>query len=73
MKRSTAPPASWRQVAPSGAGAARAHRGGGGDRRHQVRRSLERPIKDYVFDWDRMLALDGNTAPYLMYAHTRIR
>ena len=29
-------------------------------------------IKDYVFDWDRMLALDGNTAPYLMYAHTRI-
>jgi arginyl-tRNA synthetase len=30
-------------------------------------------IKDYVFDWDRMLALDGNTAPYLMYANTRIR
>src|SRR5262249_42381767 len=29
-------------------------------------------IKDYVFDWDWMLALDGNTAPYLMYAHTRI-
>src|SRR5262249_12061388 len=30
-------------------------------------------IKDYIFDWDRMLALDGNTAPYLMYAHARIR
>lgn len=30
-------------------------------------------IKDYVFDWDRMLAFDGNTAPYLMYAHARIR
>lgn len=30
-------------------------------------------IKDYVFDWDRMLSLDGNTAPYLMYAHARIR
>jgi arginyl-tRNA synthetase len=29
--------------------------------------------KDYVFDWDRMLAFDGNTAPYLQYAHTRIR
>jgi arginyl-tRNA synthetase len=29
-------------------------------------------IKDYVFDWDRMLAFDGNTAPYLMYAHARI-
>lgn len=30
-------------------------------------------IKDYVFDWGRMLAFDGNTAPYLMYAHARIR
>jgi arginyl-tRNA synthetase len=29
--------------------------------------------KDYVFDWDRMLAFDGNTAPYLQYAHARIR
>ncbi|MCB1671755.1 MAG: arginine--tRNA ligase [Pseudomonadales bacterium] len=28
---------------------------------------------DYVFDWDSMLALDGNTAPYLLYAYTRIR
>ena len=30
-------------------------------------------IKDYIFDWTRMLAFDGNTAPYLMYAHARIR
>jgi arginyl-tRNA synthetase len=30
-------------------------------------------IKDYTFDWDRMLALTGNTAPYLQYAHARIR
>src|SRR4051794_8303918 len=30
-------------------------------------------IKDYVFEWDRMLAMDGNTAPYLQYAHARIR
>ena len=29
-------------------------------------------IKDYVFDWDRMLAFDGNTGPYLQYAHARI-
>ncbi|MDW5329872.1 arginine--tRNA ligase [Plantactinospora sp. KLBMP9567] len=29
--------------------------------------------RDYVFDWDRMLALSGNTAPYLQYAHARIR
>ncbi len=28
---------------------------------------------DYVFDWDKMLALQGNTAPYLMYAYARIR
>jgi arginyl-tRNA synthetase len=28
-------------------------------------------IKDYVFDWDRMLAFDGDTAPYLQYAHVR--
>lgn len=30
-------------------------------------------IKDYVFDWDRMLSFDGNTAPYLQYAHARIK
>lgn len=29
-------------------------------------------IKDYIFDWDRMLAFEGNTAPYLQYAHARI-
>ena len=29
--------------------------------------------KDYVFDLDRMLAMDGNTAPYLQYAHVRAR
>jgi arginyl-tRNA synthetase len=28
---------------------------------------------DYVFDWDKMLALTGNTAPYLQYAYTRVR
>jgi len=28
---------------------------------------------DYVFSWDRMLALNGNTAPYLLYAYARIR
>ena len=30
-------------------------------------------IKDYVFDWDRMLAFDGNSGPYLQYAHARVR
>ena len=33
--------------------------------------STER-TKDYVFDWDKMLSFDGNTSPYLQYAHARI-
>ena len=28
--------------------------------------------KDYVFDWERMLSFEGNTAPYLQYAYARI-
>lgn len=28
---------------------------------------------DYVFNWDKMLALQGNTAPYLQYAYARTR
>jgi arginyl-tRNA synthetase len=28
---------------------------------------------DYVFDWDKMLALDGNTATYMQYAYARCR
>jgi len=28
---------------------------------------------DYVFNWDKMLALQGNTAPYLLYSYARIR
>lgn len=28
---------------------------------------------DYVFDWSSMLAFDGNTAPYLLYAYARIQ
>ncbi|MBM3332221.1 arginine--tRNA ligase [candidate division WOR-3 bacterium] len=30
-------------------------------------------IKEVVFDWNRMLALDGDSAPYLQYAYTRTR
>lgn len=26
---------------------------------------------DYVFDWDNMLAFEGNTAPYIQYAYPR--
>jgi arginyl-tRNA synthetase len=28
---------------------------------------------DYIFNWDKMLALQGNTAPYLLYAYARIK
>jgi arginyl-tRNA synthetase len=34
--------------------------------------STER-MRDYVFDYDRMLAAEGDTGPYLQYAHARIR
>ena len=27
---------------------------------------------DYVFDWDNMLVFEGNTAPYMQYAYTRV-
>jgi arginyl-tRNA synthetase len=28
---------------------------------------------DYLFSWGKMLSLQGNTAPYLLYAYTRVR
>jgi arginyl-tRNA synthetase len=30
-------------------------------------------LTDYVFAWDRMLALQGDTAPYLQYSSVRVR
>jgi len=30
-------------------------------------------MTDYVFSWEKMLALQGNTAPYLQYAYVRTR
>ena len=30
-------------------------------------------MTDYIFSWDKMLALQGNTAPYLQNAYVRIR
>lgn len=30
-------------------------------------------VNDYVFSWEKMLALDGNTAPYMQYAYARVR
>ena len=55
----------------------------GGEQRHKIAKTIgigavkyadlstER-TKDYVFDWERMLSFDGNTSPYLQYAHARI-
>jgi arginyl-tRNA synthetase len=31
----------------------------------------QHPQTNVTFDWDRMLSLEGNTAPYLMYSHAR--
>lgn len=28
---------------------------------------------DYIFNWDNMLSFEGNTAPYMQYAYTRVR
>lgn len=30
-------------------------------------------VSDYVFDWDRMLSLEGNTSVYLQYAYARVK
>jgi arginyl-tRNA synthetase len=30
-------------------------------------------VSDYIFNWDNMLSLEGNTAPYLQYAYARIQ
>ena len=34
--------------------------------------SIER-VKDYTFSFDRMVAFEGNTGPYLLYAYARTR
>ncbi len=31
----------------------------------------QHPQTNITFEWDRMLSLDGNTAPYLLYSHAR--
>lgn len=33
----------------------------------------QNPQSDVSFDWDRMLSLEGNTAPFLMYSYARCR
>ncbi len=32
---------------------------------------VQSPSTDITFDWDRMLAMDGNSAPYLLYSRAR--
>ena len=38
----------------------------------EIRRPVENRNSDYIFNWDQMLAFEGNTAPYLQYAYTRV-
>lgn len=33
----------------------------------------QNPASDVMFDWDKLLSLEGNTAPYLLYAYARCR
>jgi arginyl-tRNA synthetase len=33
----------------------------------------QNPQANVVFDWDKMMAMEGNTAPFLMYGHARLR
>ena len=28
---------------------------------------------DYIFNWDKMLSFEGNTAPYLQYSYARVK
>ncbi|KAJ2259671.1 arginyl-tRNA synthetase [Coemansia sp. RSA 376] len=37
-----------------------------------VQDMLARRIKDYDFDWKRILSFEGNTGPYLQYTHARL-
>ncbi|HEX8340417.1 MAG TPA: arginine--tRNA ligase [Tepidisphaeraceae bacterium] len=30
-------------------------------------------LTDYVFDWENIMSMEGNTAPYLQYAYARVR
>ena len=32
----------------------------------------QNPQTDIIFEWDKMLSMEGNTAPYMMYAHARL-
>jgi arginyl-tRNA synthetase len=34
---------------------------------------VQNRTSDYIFSYEKMLAMDGNTAPYLMYAYARIK
>jgi arginyl-tRNA synthetase len=53
------------------------------ERRHLARQIARAAVKyadlstdrqrDYVFDLDRMIAFEGDTGPYLQYAHARLR
>ena len=73
-RRSTGPPRPWRSApATSRPNARRPSRTPWASARSSTPTSPPNACRDYVFDWDRMLAFEGDTGPYLQYAHARIR
>ena len=38
-----------------------------------IRDRSQNRMTDYVFNWDKMLALQGDTAPYLQNSYVRVR
>ena len=50
-----------------------ANRRGGRHRGLEVRRPPQNRTSDYVFSYDKMLAMNGNTATYMQYAYARVR
>lgn len=62
------------EKSPDHAGGGKEARGGsGGHRRREVCGAFQQRCTDYVFNWDKMLALQGDTAPYLQNSYVRVR
>lgn len=38
----------------------------------QIFKGLKHRINNYTFNWDRMKSFEGDTGPYLQYAHVRL-
>ena len=76
-------PGAWRSSAPTTT-PSRTARNFRTDERQQIAEAVgigalkyadlsQNRTSDYVFDYDKMLAMNGNTATYMQYAHARVR